>query len=57
MSKVSVLMNCYNGEKFLSKALDSVFNQTYKHWDIVFIDNCSTDNSAIIAKKYGKNMN
>ncbi len=57
MSKVSVLMNCFNGEKFLSKALDSVFNQTYKHWDIVFIDNCSTDNSAKIAKKYGQKIN
>jgi glycosyltransferase involved in cell wall biosynthesis len=55
-TKISVLMNCYNGEKYLREAIDSVFNQTLKDWEIVFIDNCSTDNSASIAKSYGEKI-
>lgn len=50
---VSVIMNCYNGEDFLKDAIDSVFSQTYDNWEIVFFDNCSTDNSKHIAGSYG----
>ena len=50
---VSVVINCYNGEEYLKEALDSVFAQTFTNWEIVFWDNCSTDNSAAIAKSYG----
>lgn len=49
---ISVLMNCYNGEKYLKEAIDSVYTQSYSNWEIIFIDNCSTDNSADIAKSY-----
>lgn len=50
---VSVIMNCYNGERYLREAIDSIFAQTYANWEIVFIDNCSTDGSAAIARSYG----
>lgn len=53
MPLVSVIMNCYNGEAYLSEALDSVFNQTFKDYEIVFWDNQSNDNSAKIALSYG----
>lgn len=49
---VSVLMNCYNGEKYLRAALDSVLAQTYQNWELVFWDNQSTDDSAAICKSY-----
>jgi glycosyltransferase involved in cell wall biosynthesis len=49
---VSVIVNCYNGEKYLQEAIDSVYAQTYKNWEIVFWDNASTDRSAEIAKSY-----
>ena len=49
--KVSVIMNCHNCEKFLDIALKSVLSQSYKNWEIIFWDNNSTDNSAVIAKK------
>ncbi|MFL2889558.1 MAG: glycosyltransferase family 2 protein [Pelagibacteraceae bacterium] len=42
---VSVIMNCYNGEKFLEKAVRSVLNQKYKNWELIFFDNRSYDNS------------
>jgi len=56
MSKISVLMNCYNGEKYLKESIDSVFAQTFTDWEIIFIDNCSTDNSPEIAKSYGEKI-
>lgn len=53
---ISVIINCYNGEEFLKEAIDSVFGQTYSNWEIVFWDNCSTDQSAAIAKSYGEKV-
>ena len=49
---VSVIMNCYNGDRFLRKAVDSVYCQTYDNWEIIFWDNASTDSSAKIARSY-----
>jgi len=49
---VSVIINCFNGEKYLREALDSVITQTYKNWEIIFWDNQSTDKSAKIFKSY-----
>jgi len=53
---VSVIMNCYNGEKYLREAIDSIYAQTYTNWEIIFWDNVSTDNSADIAKTYDKRL-
>ena len=51
--KVSIIMNCWNGAQYLREAMDSVFNQTFFDWEIVFWDNGSIDDSALIAKSYG----
>ncbi|MFH1369568.1 MAG: glycosyltransferase [Elusimicrobiota bacterium] len=53
MPRVSVIMNCLNGEKFLKEAMDSTFAQDYADWEIIFWDNASTDKSAEIARSYG----
>ena len=53
---VSVIINCFNGEDYLTDAIDSVIAQTYKNWEIIFWDNCSTDGSAAIAIKYGEKL-
>lgn len=50
--RISVIMNCLNCSKYLKEAIDSVYAQTYKDWEIIFWDNASTDNSAKIAKSY-----
>ena len=42
---VSIIMNCHNGEKYLEESLQSVLNQSYKYWELVFFDNASTDQS------------
>ena len=49
---VSIIMNCYNGESYLREAIDSVLNQTYVNWELIFWDNQSTDASAGIIKSY-----
>ena len=51
---VSIIMNCYNGEKYLSEALDSVVAQTYLNWELIFWDNQSTDRSEEILRGYGE---
>lgn len=50
---VSIIMNCRNGEKFLQESLNSVIQQTYKNWELIFVDNRSKDNSKNIFEKYG----
>lgn len=45
---VSVVINCYNGEKYLKDSVNSVFSQSYLKWEIIFIDNCSNDSSSEI---------
>ena len=42
---ISIIMNCYNGERFLKYSLKSIINQTFKNWELIFWDNLSTDNS------------
>jgi glycosyltransferase involved in cell wall biosynthesis len=49
---VSIIMNCFNCEKYLGAALNSVYAQTYSHWEIIFWDNASTDRSGEIARSY-----
>jgi len=49
---VSVIMNCYNSARYLAEAIGSVYAQTFTDWEIIFLDNCSTDGSAGIAQKY-----
>jgi len=49
-------MNCFNSSKYLKEAIDSIYEQSYDNWEIIFWDNQSTDNSATIAKSYGKKL-
>ena len=49
---VSVIINCYNGEKYLREAIDSVIAQTYENWELVFWDNQSTDSTREIVEGY-----
>ena len=49
---VSVIMNCHNSSKFLKHAIQSVYDQTYKNWEIIFWDNKSDDTSKEIALSF-----
>jgi glycosyltransferase involved in cell wall biosynthesis len=53
---VSVIMNCFNCAQYLQKAIDSVYSQDFTHWEIIFWDNASSDDSANIAKSYDSRL-
>ena len=48
---ISVIMNARNSEKYLDECLRSLKSQSYKKWELVFFDNCSSDNTLNILKK------
>ena len=50
--KVSVLMPAYNAASFIKEAIESVLDQTYTDYELVIVDNCSTDNTGEIISKY-----
>jgi glycosyltransferase involved in cell wall biosynthesis len=50
--RISVLMPCYNAEKYLPEALSSILNQTYTDFEVVAIDDCSTDSTAAILLRF-----
>jgi glycosyltransferase involved in cell wall biosynthesis len=49
---VSIIINCFNGEKYLKQCIQSVIEQTYVNWEIIFWDNQSTDNSKNIINAF-----
>lgn len=49
---VSIVMPNYNGEKFLRETIESVLSQTYTNWELLFVDDCSTDNSLELIKSF-----
>ncbi len=52
--KVAIVVPVYNAEEFLSECLDSIFSQTYTNFDIIAVDDASTDNSLQILLNYQK---
>lgn len=50
--RVTVLMSVYNGEKYLREAIDSILAQTFRDFEFVIYDDCSTDRSGEIIKSY-----
>jgi len=49
---ISVIVNCYNGEKFINRCIASILEQTYKNFEIIFWNNKSTDNTLRIIQKF-----
>ncbi|MEM6515878.1 MAG: glycosyltransferase family 2 protein [Bacteroidota bacterium] len=53
--KVSVLTTVYNREKYLGACIESVLNSDYEDWELIIVDDGSTDNSVSIAEKFAVN--
>lgn len=50
--KISVLITSYNYEKYIKETIQSVLNQTYKDWELIIVDDCSSDNSVDVIKSF-----
>ena len=50
--KITVLIGCYNKEKYIKNTIESVLNQEHRNFEIILIDDCSTDKSYEIIEKY-----
>ena len=50
--QVSVLMTVYNREKYIVDAIESILNSTYDNFELIIVDDCSTDKSLNIARSY-----
>jgi len=51
---ISIVLPVYNGQRFLPEAIQSCLNQTYTNFELIIVNDCSTDNSLSIAEKYSK---
>jgi len=51
---ISIALATYNGERYLHRQLDSIFNQTYKNLEVIASDDCSSDGTIEILKEYKK---
>ena len=51
---VSIIMPSWNTAKWISESIESVLNQTYQNWELIIVDDCSTDNSLLILEEYQK---
>ena len=54
MRKISIIVPVYQAEKYISKCIESIVNQTYKNLEIILIDDGSTDSSGEICDRYGE---
>ncbi len=50
--KISVIIPMYNAEKYIGECLDSVLNQTFQSFEVIIVDDCSTDSSVAVVESY-----
>ena len=49
---VSIITPCFNGDKYIAETIESVLSQTYTQWEMIIVDDGSTDRTAEIAEEY-----
>ncbi|MBF8983786.1 glycosyltransferase family 2 protein [Lutibacter sp. B2] len=49
---ISIIMPTYNCGNFIAESVESVINQTYSNWELIIVDDCSTDDTETVIKKY-----
>lgn len=54
MPEISVVLPSFNGEKYLGESIESVRSQKFKDWELIIVDDCSTDSTPDIAEEYAK---
>ena len=56
LPKISVIIPVYNGQNYLREAIDSVLSQTYKNYEMILVDDGSTDETWAIIQSYGSSL-
>lgn len=51
---ITILLASYNGERYISEQIESIVKQTYKDWTLIIQDDCSSDNTGVIAGKFAE---
>ena len=51
---VSIIMPSYNTANYIGESINSVINQSYKNWELIIVDDCSTDNTDEVIKDFLK---
>ncbi|NBI10558.1 glycosyltransferase [Colidextribacter sp. OB.20] len=54
MKKITIVLPVYNGSRYLSASIESVIMQTYQNWELIVVDDCSSDGSLQIAEGYAQ---
>lgn len=52
MPAISIVIPMYNAEEFIGECLDSILNQTFQDFEVIVVDDCSTDNSRAVVESY-----
>lgn len=52
MELISIIMPTYNCGRFIGESIESVLAQTYSHWELLIVDDCSTDNTEQVVSQY-----
>ena len=54
MPAISIVIPMFNAEKYIGECLDSLLNQTFMDFEVIVVDDCSTDNSRAVVEGYGE---
>lgn len=54
MPKVSIVLPTYNGQEYIRESIDSIIKQTYEDWELIIVNDCSTDETLTIIREYQK---
>lgn len=54
MPKISIILPTYNGQQYIGEAIESIIEQTFQDWELIIVDDCSSDNTLDIIRKYEK---
>lgn len=57
MPEISIVLPVYNGERYLRQSVESVISQTFADWELIIVDDCSTDLTPVIAEEYSAKDN
>ena len=54
MPKITIILPTYNGQQYIRESVESIINQTFKDWELIIVNDCSTDDTGSIISEYEK---